>query len=549
MSDRQWLGQMLRDRGVIVESVVDFCMHEQKITGERLGQIVERCGFATQQEVLEALSEQLKVPMIDPYKTRLDPDSIELFNGTLCRRNQFFPLHQENDRLVVATCATDLEAMQSLAERFSGMDVSLRLAPRGKINQLITHYYDNAGRPLEYHLDREISGLIADKDAAMRLDTLVHSLVRMALQRRATDIHVRPMEHSINIAFRVDGVMMSVLSLDSGFQRLISTIKLMASMDIAETRRAQDGSFEIKLDDAFYDIRVSTISCTFGENVVMRLLPRSQDVRRIENLGFEHEHMKLVLEMFRRPYGIFLLTGPTGSGKTTTLHAGIMSLDVLNKNILTIEDPIEYQLPVVRQTEVNAKAGYEFAGAIRNFLRHDPDVIVVGEIRDAETASAALDAAETGHLVLSTMHTNNAIGIVPRLKSLKADAHQLADVLVGAMSQRLVRRICPFCTTHHNASDSERAFLGLRASIALATGAGCDQCNGSGYLGRTPIYEIVEITDEMRSAVHANASLLEMYRVAWKGNYVSMYDVAKSKIIAGETTVDEVRYHVVAPKE
>jgi len=549
MSGRPMLGELMRDKGILTDSEIAFCLHEQKITDERFGQIVERCGFATQEEVMQALSEQLKLSIIDPYQVSLDQDVIDIFNANLCRHNQFFPLFKQDDELVVATFATHLGNVHALIERFSGMDVSLRLAKRSKINQLITHYYDNKGRSLEYHLEREISGLIADKDAAMRLDALVTGLVRMALQRRATDIHIRPMEHSINIAFRVDGVMMSVLSLDASFQRLIATVKLMAGMDIAENRRAQDGSFDIKLDDAFYDVRVSTIACSFGENVVLRLLPRNQDVRRIENLGFDREHMQMVLSMFRRPSGIFLLTGPTGSGKTTTLHAGIMSLDVLNKNILTIEDPIEYQLPVVRQTQVNPKAGYEFAGAIRNFLRHDPDVIVVGEIRDAETAAAALDAAETGHLVLSTMHTNNAIGIVPRLKSLKADTHQLADVLVGALSQRLVRAVCPFCKFERIPTDEERDFLHLERNQKLMQGKGCEQCNHSGYMGRTPIYEIVEFTDELRSAVHANASLLEMYRIAWKGSYVSMYDVARSKILAGETTVDEVKYHVVSPRE
>jgi len=549
MTERTKLGELLRHKGILSDSEIAFCLHEQKITDERFGQIAERCGFATQQEVMQALSEQLKISIIDPYSVELDQDAIDIFNGNLCRHNQFFPLFKQDDALVVATFAPNLGAVQALLERFSGMEIELRLAKRDRINQLITHYYDNKGRPLEYHLEREIAGLIADKDAAMRLDALVTGLIRMALQRRATDVHIRPMEHSINIAFRVDGVMMSVLSLDASFQRLIATVKLMAGMDIAENRRAQDGSFDIKLDDAFYDVRVSTIACSFGENVVLRLLPRNQDVRRIENLGFDRDHMQMVLSMFRRPSGIFLLTGPTGSGKTTTLHAGIMSLDVLNKNILTIEDPIEYQLPVVRQTQVNPKAGYEFAGAIRNFLRHDPDVIVVGEIRDAETAAAALDAAETGHLVLSTMHTNNAIGIVPRLKSLKADTHQLADVLVGALSQRLVREICPFCKFERAPTDEERDFLHLERGQKVMQGKGCEQCNHSGYMGRIPIYEIVEFTDELRSAVHANASLLEMYRIAWQGNYVSMYDVAKKKILAGETTVDEVKYHVVSPRE
>lgn len=433
------LAEYLKTTGIVSQCEIDFCHQEQKVTEARLAHILERCGFASEDQILQARAALSGLQVIDLAGQATQAEAIDLLNATLCRRNQCFPLRKTQDCLLVVTSHDQVEMVQALVERVCGLKVELALARRQPINRLITHHYEHKGRPVEVQLEREIAGLVADRDAALRLDAMIVAMVRMALQRRATDIHIRPMEHVINIAFRIDGVMRSVLSLESGFQRLISTVKLMAGMDIAEQRRAQDGSFDISLDQDDYDIRVSTIRSAFGENVVMRLLPRNQDVRRIENLGFDPDHQALLLSMFQRPSGIFMITGPTGSGKTTTLHAGIMSLDALNKNILTIEDPIEYRLPVVRQTQVNRKGGHTFAGAIRNFLRHDPDVIVVGEIRDSETAAAALDAAETGHLVLSTMHTNNAIGIVPRLKSLQADTHQLADVLVGALSQQIGR--------------------------------------------------------------------------------------------------------------
>lgn len=543
---RKTLGAMLLDRGAVDPSAIAYCLHEQKVTGEKLGQVLVRCGFAAQREVMGALAEQLGMEVVDVEAASIDPDCLAMFNAVICRRNHFVPLGRAQGKLVVATCAPDFDKLRVLIERHTGLQAELKLAEKEAIHRLLTHYYENQRKPPAHRLEREIIGVGVDKDAARRLDGLVRSLVATALHQRATDIHLRPMPHSINVAFRVDGVLISVLSLDQSFQRLIATIKLMAGMDIAETRRAQDGSFALDVDDSYYDVRVSTIACSFGENVVMRLLPRSTDVRRLETLGFETEHLTQLRQMFRRPSGIFLITGPTGSGKTTTLHAGIMSLDVLNKNILTIEDPIEYQLPVVRQTQVNRKSGYVFAGAIRNFLRHDPDVIVVGEIRDAETAAAALDAAETGHLVLSTMHTNSAVGIVPRLKSLQANTYQLADVLIGALSQRLVRSVCRHCAAPRRATAEEAAFLQVGAETLLTAGKGCAHCGGTGYLGRVPIYEIAEFTDEFRAAVHDGVSQQELVSIARRGRYVSMHDVARAKVLSGQTTVAEAALHMPA---
>ncbi len=549
MTNESQLADYLLRKGVVTPSEIEFGLQEQKVTEGRLAQILERCGFITEDELLKARAELSGLPLIDVNGQVPEQEAIDLLNANLCRRNQCFPLRKSDDSLMVATSHDQIDTVRSLVERVSGLKVHLALSRRQPINRLITHHYEHRGRTVEVQLEREVAGLVADRDAALRLDAMIIAMIRMAVQRRATDVHIRPMEHVINIAFRIDGVMRSVLSLEAGFQRLISTVKLMAGMDIAEQRRAQDGSFELSLDQDHHDIRVSTIRTAFGENVVLRLLPRNQDIRRIENLGFQPPHQALILSMFQRPAGIFLVTGPTGSGKTTTLHAGIMSLDVLNRNILTIEDPIEYRLPVVRQTEVNRKGGHSFAGAIRNFLRHDPDVIVVGEIRDAETAAAALDAAETGHLVLSTMHTNNAVGIVPRLKSLQADTHQLADVLVGALSQRLVRRLCPFCKTEEPAAPEVRAALRLAAGSRIGVAHGCEQCDQTGYLGRLPIYEIVEFTAALRAAVHEQVSMLELYRIARQGTYVSMSSVARSKVLSGDTTYDEVRFYLTDLEE
>ncbi|MEO5333476.1 MAG: GspE/PulE family protein, partial [Magnetococcus sp. YQC-5] len=371
-------------------------------------------------------------------------------------------------------------------------------------------------------------------------DSFIMHLLQLAVKARASDIHIRPMDQSISVAFRVDGVMRAQFALPLTFKRLISTVKMKSSMDIAEQRLPQDGSFSEVILNNPYDFRVSSTVCPFGENLVLRLLPAKGDLMGMEQLGVFPEDIDLLTQIFNEPFGIVLLTGPTGSGKTTTLYAAVRRLNLTEKNILTVENPIEYRIPLIRQTQINIKAGYTFANAIRFFLRHDPDVILVGEIRDQETAQTAVSASETGHLVLSTLHTNTAFGAIPRLRSLGIPNFMLADSLVGVVSQRLVRKICPGCKEEYRPDAEELAYLQDPEITTLWRGRGCEDCHNSGYMGRTLIYEILRSNRELAGMIGRDVDVDTMEEAAIKTGYRNIFHTAVRKVKQGHTTVKEI---------
>ncbi len=374
---------------------------------------------------------------------------------------------------------------------------------------------------------------------ARGMDTLVQHIFHLAVKMRATDIHIRPMRKSTNIAFRVDGVLTSVMALPAALNRLVSSIKMKADMDIAEQRLPQDGRFTATILNNVYDFRVSTIVSPQGENMVLRVLPLESSTMGMGQLGFFEEHIQTVERMFNEPFGIILLTGPTGSGKSTTLYAGIRRLNLLQKNVLTVEEPIEYDIPLIRQTQVNIKAGYTFSSAIRYFLRHDPDVILIGEIRDAETAATAVTASTTGHLVLSTLHTNSALGAIPRLKDLGVRSFLIADSLIGVVSQRLVRKVCNACRETYEPPAWEKAYLKDESLTTLSRGQGCEACLGSGYFGRTLAYEILTVNKELALMIEQEADLKDISEVVKGSGFVDIFDIMAEKVRQGVTTTAE----------
>ena len=535
-------GELVRRRFGIGETAINYCLHEQRITGERLGEVLERCGFLSNEQVLEIVAEQSGLPFVEDAAPMPKPELLGLFNAVICRRQQFFPLEIRDDRVRVAAAGSDLDGIAQTVRRLSGRGAELVLAPRRTVQRWIRERFTYAETPVEERLRREIARISSDRDSALSLDALLDALLAQAVSQRASDIHLRPTSHSINVAFRVDGVVRSVTSLEVTFTRLTSTIKLHAGMDIADMRSPQDGSFERNVFDEPFDIRVSTVVTPDGESVVLRLLPRNTEVQRLEDLGFLPEHVEIIREVFQRPAGVFLMTGPTGSGKTTTLHAGLRSLDLLSRNVVTVEEPVEYRLSLIRQTETNPRAGYSFGNAVRHFLRHDPDVIVVGEVRDRETADSVIMAAETGHLVLSTMHTNSALGVVGRLQSLGVARHIVADSLLGAMAQRLVRTLCVHCREEVEVSAVQRGRHGLHAVSSLWEARGCARCDNTGYRGRTPLYECVVLDHALASAVHRQAPLHELRMIAREAGAIMLEDVALQKLRAGQTTFEEVCY-------
>ena len=453
------LGVVLKEKGLITEEYIGYALQEQKITREKIGEILERLGFVTENDIVVALSEQSGVPYID-VETLLPEDNIlKLFNKKMCLNNIFLPFRKTDNLLEIAAHNLIDEKLGQIISRQTGLLPKFYISERRKIIQAINKFYYFLENPVEKLIEKEVYLLSQNEEMARGFDNLIKHILHLAVKMRATDIHIKPMKLSASIAFRVDGVITSVLSLPVALNRIVSSLKMKADMDIAEQRLPQDGRFSATILNNNYDFRVSTIVSPLGESMVLRVLPMESSVMGLVQLGFFKEHIQTMGKMFNEPFGIILLTGPTGSGKSTTLFSGIRRLNLLQKNTITVEEPIEFDIPLLRQTQVNEKAGYTFASAIRYFLRHDPDVILVGEIRDSETAATAVTAAITGHLVLSTMHTNSAVGTIPRLMDLGIRPFLIADSLVGVVSQRLVRKICDNCKTSYVPSEKEKSYL------------------------------------------------------------------------------------------
>ncbi|MDY6878698.1 MAG: GspE/PulE family protein [Desulfatiglans sp.] len=536
---RKPLGEMLKERGLVRNEHIDFAIKEQKVTKERIGEILERLCFVTEYDVIVALSEQEDIPYIDVDEVLVQENVLKLFNKNFCLTNIFLPLQIEDKTIKVAMASIPDAKLNQMITRQTGLSPEVFLCEKKKIVTAINKFYYFAENPVERLIEKEVNLLSHDVEMARGIDKLVDHILHLAVKMRATDVHLRPMDLSMNISFRIDGVMTSVLSLPVNMNRLISGLKMKAKMDIAEQRLPQDGRFsEIILNNG-YDFRVSTVVSPQGENMVIRILPTENAIMGMGQLGFLDEHIAIVKKMFNEPFGIILLTGPTGSGKSTTLYAGIRSLNLLEENVITVEDPIEYDIPLLRQTQVNEKAGYTFANAIRYFLRHDPDVILVGEIRDSETASTAVTASSTGHLVLSTLHTNSSVGAIPRLRDLGVRSFLIADSLIGVVSQRLVRKICNACKEAYIPSDSEKAYLKDSSPYELYRGKGCAVCNGSGYFGRTLVYELLTVDKDLSRLIDQEAELGMILEKASQNGFVNMFDVTVQKVKEGITSAEE----------
>jgi len=536
---RKPLGELLKQKGLIRDEHIKFAIQEQKITKEKVGEILVRLCFITEYDVVSTLAEQEGIPYLDVDQVLPKKDVLRLFNKGLCLNNVFLPLRVEDNTIEVASPFASDERLAQLISRHTGLRPKFYFAEKMKVLNAVNKLYYFVENPIEKLIENEVRLLSQDVEMARGMETLIRYILHLAVKMRATDIHIRPMEKSTNISFRVDGVMTSVLSLPADFNRIISSFKMKADMDIAEQRLPQDGRFSATILNSGYDFRASTIVSPYGENLVLRILPMESALMGMGQLGFFAEDIKKVEEMFNEPFGILLLTGPTGSGKSTTLYAGIRSLDLLKKNVLTVEEPIEYSIPLLRQTQVNEKAGYTFANAIRYFLRHDPDVILVGEIRDSETAATAVTASTTGHLVLSTLHTNSAIGAIPRLRDLGIRPFLIADSLIGVVSQRLVRRICNNCKEEYRPSEQELIYLKDPSIRKLYRGRGCEVCNGSGYFGRTLVYELLVVDKELSRLIDQEAELNIINKKAKEKGFVDIFAVTVAKVKQGITTAEE----------
>jgi len=537
---RKPLGELLKEKGLITEDHVQFALKNQKISGEKLGEVLERLCFVTPHDIATALSEQENIPYIDVDEVLPEHDVLKLFNKNLCLNNHFLPLRKVGRTIEVVTPFVSNEKIGQLVARQTGLMPIFFISEMRKITNTINKLYYFIENPVEKLIETEVNLLSHDPDMARGMDNLIKHILHLAIKMRATDIHIRPMEKSIDVAFRVDGVMAPVLSLPLPLRRIIASLKMRAEMDIAEQRLPQDGRFTVEILNNRYDFRVSTIVSPFGENIVLRILAMDFALMGMGQLGFFEEDIEKVENMFREPFGIVLLTGPTGSGKSTTLYAGIRRLDLLKRNVLTVEDPIEFSIPLLRQTQVNEKAGYNFANAIRYFLRHDPDVILVGEVRDNDTAATAVTASTTGHLVLSTLHTNSSVGAIPRLRDLGVRPFLIADSLIGVISQRLVRRICTGCKEEYTPQEWEKTYLRDPTVTTLHRGKGCELCNNSGYFGRTLVYELLVVNKSLSRLIEKETDVSDIIAQARKDSaYVDIFDTTAVKVKQGITTVEE----------
>lgn len=531
----------LLEVGALNRIQLAYARQRQSVTGERLSQTLLRLGLVSESTVASAIAHTRRMPYLPAGSIpEVQPAALALFRREWCLANGALPLALAGEHVDVLTGDVEFDRLRSVIERKTGCAPRFTISDPLQVQKAIENAYGNPAQAVRRAFDIEHRKLREDTQNALPTEDFVRQLLAFSLEERATDIHLQPEPRALQVSFRIDGVLQPVIALDRGFARMISAVKVMAGMDISDTMRPQDGRFSLVVSEFNLDVRVSTSITPDGESVVMRLLPKGQFVSGLEELGFIAAHIPVLAGLFEEPQGILLMTGPTGSGKTTTLYAGLKPHGLSGKSILTVEDPIEYHLPTATQTQVNRKAGYTFDSAIRHFLRHDPDIMLVGEIRDEETAQAATRAAETGHLVLSTLHANTAFGVAGRLGALGVGFQAVADNLIGVIGQRLARRVCQHCITEETrprfgGEDIRRRF-GIERSFI---GRGCNACRGTGYSGRLPIYEILIRDREIANWIEAGARRSELSSVLGPANHVPMREVASFRLSAGETSLEE----------
>ncbi|HUH90214.1 MAG TPA: ATPase, T2SS/T4P/T4SS family [Lysobacter sp.] len=536
------LGDILLERGMLNAAQLQYALQKHSVENQRLGRLLIKHGLAGESDIVRVMAE-LQGITFAPIETLPEPDPqvLAMFNRELCLLRAFLPLRRVDNTLEVLLGDADSDAVAQLVLQRCGLRCRFLQGEFTKVSQLIRHTYYFAQNPIESLLEREVKRIAADADHAYSPEKLLDYLLHLAVRERTTDIHIAPAEGSIHVLFRVDGVLRPMMAMQSSLHRLLGFIKLAAEMDISEQRRPQDGSFRATVLDSALTVRVSTLISEMGERMVMRLLPEHSDLSGLGELGFFPEDVAAMERMFAKPAGLLLITGPTGSGKSSSLHAALRMQSLIERNVLTVEDPIEYRVPGACQTEVNRRAGYEFGSALRHFLRHDPDVILLGEMRDAETAQAAIEAAATGHLVLSTLHVSGVFGVVPRLRPLGLEAQVIADNLLAVVNQRLVRQNCPFCSEPVAFTQAERTWLGIDDPEAHGRhGVGCDRCRGSGYYGRLPVYEILQLDEAIANAIADDTGREAVRTLAYNNGFTDMVQITKRRVAMGQTTPAEV---------
>jgi len=549
------LGERLVEDGLLTADQLRPLLEEEKKGRESLPQLLIKKGLVSEEIVANLTAEQAGVPYVRLSDYMVDPEIIKTIPEDLARRHKIFPLFLMGNSLTLAVSdPRNIAALDQVKQR-TGYYPDVVVSAESDILRTIDQYYGAAGSISEVIKGIDTRSLGLGKESPEPLERLqdaaevapviklVNLLILNAAKERASDIHLEPDEDGLRIRHRVDGLLQETGTLPKNLQAaIISRIKIMAEMDIAESRLPQDGRIRLRMENRDIDLRISTFPTIHGENVVLRILDRSASLFGLSELGFSPEVDRLYREVILRPYGLVLVTGPTGSGKTSTLYATLSALNSPEKNIITIEDPVEYHLKMIRQSQINPKAGITFATGLRSILRQDPDIIMVGEIRDKETAEIAIQAALTGHLVLSTLHTNDAAGTVTRLADMGVEPFLIASSLVGVLSQRLVRAICDKCKAPYSPAEPLLAYLRLKPQpdLKFYRGKGCPACKNTGYRGRLAIFEFLPIYERMRELIASRASNATLREEVGQRGVRSLRDDGIQKVVEGRTTVEEI---------
>jgi len=549
------LGNLLVERGLLTEERVTEAIELQHKTGRRLGRIVVDKGWVSEKALFGALGEQLGIPFIDLRPGLYDPDVVGMLDVDVARRLGMLPLFRIRGVLFLATSDPQAAPGFSEVEERTGLRVRPVLARSEQIAKTANDAYasNSLGAELLDALDDDFEvventlpedhATIDDLAADSPVINMVNSIIQRAVTDKASDVHIEPGKQTARVRFRIDGLLYEVMTPRMELHpAIVSRMKVMANLDIAERRLPQDGRIQVHTQGRAIDLRFSSLPGLYGEKVVLRVLDKNQAILDINRLGMLDPNLRAFQGLLDRSYGLILVTGPTGSGKTTTLYSAINYLNSIEKNIVTIEDPVEYQLDIVNQNAVKEKIGLSFAKMLKHVLRQDPDVVMVGEIREHETASIAVQAALTGHLVLSTLHTNDSIGAVTRMIDMGVEPYLLSSALIGVVAQRLVRGVCPACKTDYLASPEviERFGWGERGKVRLARGRGCPECYDSGYRRRLGIHEIVEANDDLQRLITANPSRDELNDYMRRGGVKTLFDDGLQRVLDGKTTIEEI---------
>jgi type IV pilus assembly protein PilB len=551
-AEKNMLGEALLERGIITENELSEALEKQNDTGHYLGELLVREGYAEPGEIYPVIAEHVGIQYCELCEDRVEMQAVDAVPGRLARRFGVMPVEIRDGNLMVATSDhLDFWAMDVISTN-TGHPVEPLLSPQSSIRKFIDTYYgekEKIEEDLRSILDNaEEEAQEEDLESVQALEMeardtpvvrFVNLIIREAVEEDASDLHIEPTEDGVDVRARIDGVLRPLTCANKNmFSGIVSRIKIMASLDIGEKRLPQDGRF--RLSGRNIDVRVSTLPTIDGEKVVMRLLDRDNLLLDLSKLGFEPDQQDYFETALAEPQGIVLVTGPTGSGKTTTLYSGLGSMKRDDKNVVTVEDPVEYQLPQVNQVQIRPDIGLTFASGLRSILRQDPDVIMVGEIRDLETARVAIRAALTGHLVLSTLHTNGAVATITRLHDMGVEPYLVGSCLSLVMAQRLVRRICEECNEPFEVGDHLSEKLGLPQGHLCYRGAGCRYCHQSGYRGRVALYEMLPMTRDLRDLTAEGASEPELLHAANERGFVTLREAGIEKVRQGLTTPEEV---------